>query len=120
MEEPGHGLSDEIATAAASRGPSITALHRRRRRVLACVIAIYLAFGGVIGSEFLPHLDEGALWVRGTLDQSAGPNEGIRVANQARVLLCSFPEVTDAPARPAAPTTAPTTPASSIPNTSWA
>jgi cobalt-zinc-cadmium resistance protein CzcA len=39
-------------------------------------------------------LDEGALWVRGTLAPSTGPTEGIRVANQARVLLCSFPEVT--------------------------
>src|SRR5277367_4509721 len=53
----------------------------------------YLAFGGAIGSEFLPHLDEGALWVRGTLAPSTGPDEGIRVANQARVVLCSFPEV---------------------------
>ena len=33
----------------------------------------YLAFGGAIGSEFLPHLDEGALWVRGTLAPSTGP-----------------------------------------------
>ena len=57
--------------------------------------AIYLTVGGVIGSEFLPHLDEGALWVRGTLAPSVGPNEGIRVANQARILLCSFPEVTE-------------------------
>ena len=55
--------------------------------------AIYLALGGVIGSEFLPHLDEGALWVRGTLAPSTGPDEGIRVANQARIALCSFPEV---------------------------
>jgi cobalt-zinc-cadmium resistance protein CzcA len=55
--------------------------------------AIYLALGGVIGSEFLPHLDEGALWVRGTLAPSTGPDEGIRVANQARIVLCSFPEV---------------------------
>ncbi len=53
----------------------------------------YLALGGAIGSEFLPHLDEGALWVRGTLAPSTGPDEGIRVANQARVVLCSFPEV---------------------------
>ncbi|HEV3307851.1 MAG TPA: CusA/CzcA family heavy metal efflux RND transporter [Candidatus Sulfotelmatobacter sp.] len=53
----------------------------------------YLAFGGAIGSEFLPHLDEGALWVRGTLAPSTGPDEGIRVANQARIILCSFPEV---------------------------
>jgi cobalt-zinc-cadmium resistance protein CzcA len=57
------------------------------------VIGNYLAFSGAIGSEFLPHLDEGALWVRGTLAPSTGPNEGIRVANQARVILCSFPEV---------------------------
>jgi cobalt-zinc-cadmium resistance protein CzcA len=53
----------------------------------------YLAFSGAIGSEFLPHLDEGALWVRGTLAPSTGPDEGIRVANQARIILCSFPEV---------------------------
>jgi cobalt-zinc-cadmium resistance protein CzcA len=56
-------------------------------------IGLYLAFSGIIGSEFLPHLDEGALWVRGTLAPSTGPDEGIRVANQARVVLCSFPEV---------------------------
>src|SRR5271163_1716995 len=53
----------------------------------------YLALSGAIGSEFLPHLDEGALWVRGTLAPSTGPDEGIRVANQARIILCSFPEV---------------------------
>jgi cobalt-zinc-cadmium resistance protein CzcA len=47
-----------------------------------------------IGSEFLPHLDEGAIWVRGTLAPSTGPTEGIRVANQVRVILASFPEVT--------------------------
>ncbi|MGO9574210.1 MAG: efflux RND transporter permease subunit [Terriglobales bacterium] len=71
-----------------------------RRRVLTIGVGLlgllatlYLAFGGVIGSEFLPHLDEGALWVRGTLAPSTGPDEGIRVANQARIVLCSFPEV---------------------------
>ena len=61
--------------------------------VLGLVVALYLALGGVIGSEFLPHLDEGALWVRGTLAPSTGPDEGIRVSNQARIMLCSFPEV---------------------------
>jgi cobalt-zinc-cadmium resistance protein CzcA len=70
----------------------------RRRLTLgvglgALLLALYLAFGGVIGSEFLPHLDEGALWVRGTLAPSTGPDEGIRVANEARRILCSFPEV---------------------------
>jgi len=55
--------------------------------------SLYLWFGPLIGSEFLPHLDEGALWVRGSLAPSVGPSEGIRVANQARIALCSFPEV---------------------------
>ncbi len=58
------------------------------------LITVYLAFSGVIGSEFLPHLDEGAIWVRGTLAPSTGPTEGIRLANEARVLLASFSEVT--------------------------
>ncbi len=61
--------------------------------VVSLFVAIYLAFGNAIGSEFLPHLDEGALWVRGTLAPSTGPDEGIRVANEARIILCSFPEV---------------------------
>jgi cobalt-zinc-cadmium resistance protein CzcA len=61
--------------------------------VLSLAFAVYLALGGVIGSEFLPHLDEGALWVRGTLASSTGKTEGIRLSNQARILLCSFPEV---------------------------
>src|SRR6204780_2332370 len=59
----------------------------------AILLGNLVAFSGIIGSEFLPHLDEGALWVRGTLAPSAGPDEGIRVANQARIVLCSFPEV---------------------------
>jgi heavy metal efflux system protein len=71
---------------------------RRRGLVLGIGVVgfcftLFLAFSGVIGSEFLPHLDEGALWVRGTLAPSAGPDEGIRVSNQARIILCSFPEV---------------------------
>jgi cobalt-zinc-cadmium resistance protein CzcA len=61
---------------------------------LAFCLALFLMFGGLIGSEFLPHLDEGAIWVRGTLAPSTGPTEGTRVANQARVVLATFPEVT--------------------------
>jgi cobalt-zinc-cadmium resistance protein CzcA len=60
---------------------------------LSLAATIILALGGFIGSEFLPHLDEGALWVRGTLAPSTGPSEGTRLANQARIVLCSFPEV---------------------------
>jgi cobalt-zinc-cadmium resistance protein CzcA len=61
---------------------------------LVLAAAIFLMASGVIGSEFLPHLDEGAIWARGTLAPSTGPTEGTRVMNQARVILASFPEVT--------------------------
>jgi cobalt-zinc-cadmium resistance protein CzcA len=61
--------------------------------VIGLAATLYLVVGGVIGSEFLPHLDEGALWVRGTLAPSTGPTEGTRLMNQARIVLCSFPEV---------------------------
>src|ERR1700678_838080 len=57
------------------------------------LVAIYLAFGGIIGSEFLPHLDEGAIWVRGTMAPSTGPTESAKIADRAREVLASFPEV---------------------------
>ena len=56
--------------------------------------SVWLLSGERIGSEFLPHLDEGALWIRGTLAPSTGPTEGIRLSNEARLIICSFPEVT--------------------------
>jgi cobalt-zinc-cadmium resistance protein CzcA len=60
----------------------------------ALCVALFLIVSGVIGSEFLPHLDEGAIWARGTLAPSTGPTEGARVMNQARIVFASFPEVT--------------------------
>jgi heavy metal efflux system protein len=56
-------------------------------------LMLFLGFSGVIGSEFLPHLDEGAVWVRGTLPPSAGPATGVAVSNNARLMLARFPEV---------------------------
>ena len=61
--------------------------------VIVVLLAMFLAFSGIIGSEFLPHLDEGAIWVRGTLASSVGPTESAAVAERAREILCSFPEV---------------------------
>jgi cobalt-zinc-cadmium resistance protein CzcA len=63
--------------------------------VLALSSSLYLVTGDIIGSEFLPHLDEGSLWVRGTLAPSTGPSESIRLTDRVRVVLCSFPEATE-------------------------
>ncbi len=58
------------------------------------VIMLALGGSGVIGSEFLPHLDEGAIWVRGMLPMSTGPTMGAEVAHKTRLILASFPETT--------------------------
>ena len=54
---------------------------------------IYLGFGGVIGAEFLPHLDEGAIWARGTLANSTSLSEGEKFTTNERYVFASFPEV---------------------------
>jgi len=60
----------------------------------AFAVMLLIGFSGIIGSEFLPHLDEGAIWVRGTLAPSTGPSTGIALSEQARRVLANFPEVT--------------------------
>ena len=57
-------------------------------------VALFLGFSGAIGSEFLPHLDEGAIWLRGSLAPSTGPTESRDIADHARIVLSAFPEVT--------------------------
>ena len=71
----------------------------RHRWVVALVGAaalagtVYLGFGGVIGAEFLPHLDEGAIWARGTLANSTSLSEGEKFTTNCRYVFASFPEV---------------------------
>src|ERR1700751_320230 len=61
--------------------------------LLALAAMLFFALSGIIGSEFLPHLDEGAIWVRGTLAPSTGPSSSIAMAKGVRIMLAGFPEV---------------------------
>ena len=47
-----------------------------------------------IGGEFLPHLDEGALWVRATMPYTISFEEAAKFAPQVRALLNQYPMVT--------------------------
>jgi cobalt-zinc-cadmium resistance protein CzcA len=46
-----------------------------------------------VGSEFLPKLDEGDLWVRTFAPQSISPSEAAKITHKVRLILASFPEV---------------------------
>lgn len=90
------------------RNPLLEFLKRAYRRQLdwcmdyrwTTIAAVALVLGGTlylsryVGSEFLPHLDEGAIWARGTLGASAGPTHSREVTRTARRIFASFPEVT--------------------------
>jgi cobalt-zinc-cadmium resistance protein CzcA len=66
-------------------------------------VALFLTFSGLIGSEFLPHLDEGAIWARGAMANSVGETEGTLFAEQNRYIFASFPEVTKVVSQSGAP-----------------
>ena len=48
-----------------------------------------------IGGEFMPHLDEGALWVRATMPYTISFEEASAISPQIREILRSYPQVTD-------------------------
>jgi len=70
------------------------------RHRLLTVAAVLLVFGCSllliphIGSEFMPHLDEGALWVRATTPYTISFEEAAKLAPPIREILLSFPQVT--------------------------
>jgi cobalt-zinc-cadmium resistance protein CzcA len=63
--------------------------------LIACLIfGATLILVPFIGGEFMPHLDEGALWVRATMPYTISFEEASKVAPQIRDILASYPQVT--------------------------
>ncbi|MCW8806698.1 MAG: CusA/CzcA family heavy metal efflux RND transporter [Rhodanobacter sp.] len=60
----------------------------------AILLALSLLLIPRIGAEFMPHLDEGALWVRATMPYTISFDESAKIAPKIRALLSSYPEVT--------------------------
>ena len=63
--------------------------------VATAIFAATLLLVPFIGGEFMPHLDEGALWVRATLPYTISYEEASKFAPQIRALLMKYPQVTD-------------------------
>ncbi len=71
-------------------------LARPRATVAASVglFGVSLLLATSIGAEFMPHLDEGALWVRATMPATISLEESAKLVPQFRRILRGFPEVT--------------------------
>src|ERR1700719_3411684 len=63
--------------------------------VAALIFGSSLLLVPFIGGEFMPHLDEGALWVRATMPYTISFEEASRFAPQVRRILMSYPQVTE-------------------------
>ncbi|MFB9267346.1 efflux RND transporter permease subunit [Bradyrhizobium erythrophlei] len=61
--------------------------------VTALVLALAVFAGRSLGLEFLPHLEEGNLWIRATMPSSVALEEGNGFVNQIRRVIMEFPEV---------------------------
>lgn len=70
--------------------------HARKKRSI--LIASLLAAAGLwcftlLGTEFLPQLNEGSIYIRATLPQSISLDESVPLANRMRHQLMAYPEV---------------------------
>jgi cobalt-zinc-cadmium resistance protein CzcA len=57
------------------------------------IIALAFALGTRLGTEFLPQLDEGVIWIRANLPPGTSLEKSARVADETRALIRKHPEV---------------------------
>ena len=70
--------------------------HARKKRTITfatLVAAVGIWCFTLLGSEFLPQLNEGSIYIRATLPQSISLDESVTLANQIRRKLAAYPEV---------------------------
>lgn len=70
--------------------------HARKKRTITfatLVAAVGIWSFTLLGSEFLPQLNEGSIYIRATLPQSISLDESVTLANQMRRKLAAYPEV---------------------------
>ena len=77
-------------------GKLFSAIYRNQKKsVIVAVIIMIISFFSAkfLGSEFLPELNEGALWVEAELPMSVSLTEANSISNKMIDILAKFPEV---------------------------
>jgi len=77
-----------------SRSFSFVYAHKRKTLIVS-LLALIVGLGSFtfLGSEFLPHLNEGAMWVEAQLPMSVSLEDATKVTKRMRDILLEFPEV---------------------------
>jgi cobalt-zinc-cadmium resistance protein CzcA len=91
-----HGDNRVVATAKRLYEPVLSwALQHRRQVVIMALAAFALSMVAAsrLGSEFLPELNEGTIWVNLRLPSSVANDEAARILRSARKALLTVPEV---------------------------
>ncbi len=91
-----HGDNRVVSSAKRLYAPMLDWALRQRGTVIMLAITAFIAAMGVasrLGSEFLPELDEGTIWVNLRLPSSVSTEEAARILREARKALRSVPEV---------------------------
>ncbi len=69
----------------------------RNKRLALGVSIVFVVIGfyafKFLGTEFLPELNEGSIWVRATMPYSISLDKSVQVANQMRGIMMKFPQV---------------------------
>jgi len=94
VKEPTVPLFDRVRDA---YGRLLDRCLRFRAATLGACIAVFAAsllLIPAIGAEFMPHLDEGAIWIRATMPYTISFDEASKLGPQIRALLLEFPQVT--------------------------
>ena len=85
----------EAIRSAYTRGLDASLAHPWRITVASAVLlGLSLLLIPRVGAEFMPKLDEGALWVRATMPYTISFDESAKISPRVRQVLRSFPEVT--------------------------
>lgn len=91
-----HNVFVEFFNKIVSKGLDVTFHHKKLSILISLIVlALTMASTRFLGSEFLPPLNEGALWVTAELPISNSLTESVKMARVIRKELKAFPEVGD-------------------------
>lgn len=89
-----HNVFVEFVNKWVMRGFNFTYSHKRKSLAVALVVMVLSVVSfKFLGTEFLPALNEGSLWVEAKMPMSSSLNESVQMVHKVREILQSFPEV---------------------------